>query len=319
MLALSIGGPLKYARPNAVISKAWRGITRCLVGCLLLLESQFIQADHQPAFAFINPGLADESFWQDVDLFMTEVARQYELPLQILHANRDHVKMIHLAEQLASQAHKPEYLLLVNEKGVAGKMLEALTGSGIRVMMLLNDLSPEEKRQLLLSDYWKTHWLGSLIPDNYFIGFETAQALALRGKQTFPGVAALSVALISGDKVTQASVERESGAINFLSSDPAIKITQTVYGQWQESRAEEQMSILLQRYPDLKLVWTANDHMAFGAMRAARARGKTPGKDILFATHNTSEKVLQALADDEVGVLGGGAFSSRRLGVGDVI
>ncbi len=61
-----------------------------------------------------------------------------------------------------------------------------------------------------------------------------------------------------------------------------ITLRQIVHGQWNESISREQMHTLLQRYPNVRYVWTANDHMAFGAMKAAKAAGKTPGEDIFF-------------------------------------
>ena len=71
-----------------------------------------------------------------------------------------------------------------------------------------------------------------------------------------------------------------------------------------------QAQLLLARYPDVSMVWAANDEMAFGAMQAAQEKGKTPGKDLLFSGLNSSEAVLQALLDGHISVLVGGHFTS---------
>lgn len=80
------------------------------------------------------------------------------------------------------------------------------------------------------------------------------------------------VLLISGDKGTPASIERTQGALNGF-RQAGIEPLQLVYGHWQEQRARAQTQVLLNRYPGLEGIWTANDHMAFGAIAALEDKG----------------------------------------------
>ena len=94
-----------------------------------------------------------------------------------------------------------------------------------------------------------------------------------------------------------------------LAENPQVRLRQLVYGGWTQQRAYEQAKQLLVRYPNVSLVWAANDEMAFGAMRAASEVGKVPGKDVLFSAVNTSPEALQAVVDGRLSALLGGHFT----------
>lgn len=250
--------------------------------------------------SFINPGSAQESFWGDIDSLMLVAAAELNIELEILHADRDHFRMIALAQELAAREQLPQYIILVNEKNAAVKMLAAFEGLPIKTLLLLNDVAPEVRYSLQQQPYWRRHLLPPLVPDNEWIGFLTAQALLQE-----VGAGSQQVLLISGDKGTPASIERTRGAINGF-RERGVEPLQIVYGHWQEQRARRQTEILLQRYPGLKGIWTANDHMAFGAIASLEEKGLRAGEDIFISSINTSSKVLDWRGQGRISVLGGG-------------
>jgi len=82
-----------------------------------------------------------------------------------------------------------------------------------------------------------------------------------------------------------------------------------VYGEWNRQRAYEQAQQLLQRYGNVRLIWSANDEMAFGAMQAARELGKQPGRDMHFSALNNSAEVFEARIRGDIDVLVSGHFT----------
>ncbi|WP_250885804.1 ABC transporter substrate-binding protein [Shewanella jiangmenensis] len=251
---------------------------------------------------FLNPGTSDESFWHDVDSLLTVAAAKYDFDVKTLHSNRNHFEMIRQATEAAASTTLPKYVILVNEKQSGARMLEAFYQKPVYVQFLLNDLKPLERGALLRDPHWSKYLLPPVVPDNRSIGYQTARALMAGLGKDKPA----QVVLISGDKSTPASVQRTEGALAALQSMAEISTEQTVYGQWQEAKAYQQTQILLSRYPKLDAVWTANDLMAFGAIRAIRESGREPGRDVRIATINTSPEVLAARRSGEINVLGGG-------------
>jgi ABC-type sugar transport system substrate-binding protein len=78
---------------------------------------------------------------------------------------------------------------------------------------------------------------------------------------------------ITGPSSSPASNERARGLTDYVASVADARLEQLVNGDWSEADGERKTDVLLARYPQANLVWAANDDMALGALKAARARG----------------------------------------------
>lgn len=291
---------------------------RCIVACLGTLLSLASPALWAAAFTvvFINPGRSDEPFWRSASRFAQPAAQQFGIKLEVLYAERDHLKMIELAREVAARAKKPDYLMLVNEKLAAGEMLKLAESAGIKTLMVYSTLDGSQ------AEYGKPrqryrHWIGSLTPNATEAGRLTAeelvrQALHLR---TVADDGKVHVAVIGGDKATPTGTQRLQGATDVLDSHPSVVLEQVVYGNWDRTRANEQAAALLLRYPKLNAFWAASDLMAYGAMDAAEAAGRKPGIDLLFSAINNSPPVLQARVQGRISSLAGGHFTNAAWGL----
>jgi D-allose transport system substrate-binding protein len=259
----------------------------------------------KPSILLLNPGKANESFWKDVDVFANAAATRLNLDFQIFHAERDNYLIIKEVERLIENEQLPDYLLVVNEKNILPKLLTLLEGQNVYLLIILNGLTSEQKSERLKSEHWKKYLLSSLIPDNYWIGKETAKALIAAGNNQ-----AGEVLIISGDKTTPASKQRQAGATDYFNKQMHIKLSNVVYAHWNQEISYRKSYTLISRRANLKYIWTANDLMAFGSLDALKAHGLRPGKDVFVSTINTSAKVLALKASKEISVLGGGHFTA---------
>ncbi|WP_097459440.1 ABC transporter substrate-binding protein [Mangrovitalea sediminis] len=259
---------------------------------------------------FLNPGHQNESFWGDVDRFMEATANNLHIDLTILHGERDSARIMRLAQQIVDAPRRPDFIVIVNEKGTGPALLQKLAPTGAGILMILNDLTPAQKAVLGQPRGKIRNWLGSLIPDNHWVGFHTTETLYQKLRQQKPHQKQYRLLAISGDRVTPASVQREQGMRDFVATHPDLKLQQVVYGHWVTDRAHDQTLLLLKRYPKTDAIWTANDMMAFGTIAAANEAGRTPGKDLLISTVNSSKKVLRMTDDGEITALGAGHFTA---------
>ncbi|WP_074214425.1 ABC transporter substrate-binding protein [Salinivibrio sp. ES.052] len=279
-----------------------------------MMINMIANADQSPTrVLFINPGYATESFWYDVDEYTNAAATALDIDLTIRHADRNHFVVRQILAATLSKPNHPDYIILVNEKLAAKKLLPILKRYPIYIQFILNDVDEQTKTALYQDPHWQQYLLPSIIPNNHAIGYAIAQAM-VQASDNAPGEAIM----ISGDLTTPASVQREAGGKRFFIDHSDITLHQVVHGQWDESISYEQMGTLLQRYPDVRYVWTANDHMAFGAIKAAKEAGKTPGDDIFFATVNTSKKVLSLREQGDISALGGGHFTAAGLALSHI-
>ncbi|TMP31760.1 sugar ABC transporter substrate-binding protein [Pseudoalteromonas rubra] len=218
---------------------------------------------------FINPGHKQDNptgaFWHNVSKVMDAAAEDLDIQLETLYAERNHIVMKKLAQQaLLSSA---DYLVLVDEKGVITDALLTATGEHKRVSFLLN--SPDKLAQKRLAAKG-IGVLGSVTPDNYQAGRVLAQLLhqSLPDELQKTGERSTMLALL-GDVATNAAIEREQGLLGYTNRHYGVNLVDRVDAQWSEKNAYDLATGLLQRFPDTRLIWCANDAIARGAARAA--------------------------------------------------
>ncbi|OHC64420.1 MAG: hypothetical protein A3H93_05140 [Rhodocyclales bacterium RIFCSPLOWO2_02_FULL_63_24] len=286
--------------------RSFRALRRALAGLLLLLP----QVALAMSVVFLNPGKADEKFWLSVSQFMAAAADSLDIELEVLYAERDATRMVENARRVATRATRPDYMVAVNEKQVATEILRLTRNSGIKVFLINNTLNGEEQAAAGAPRQGLPHWIGSLVPNNEDAGYRMAQQILAAGQQRFGHGARLPLFAIGGDRSTAAGLEREAGLRRALAEHPTAELRQVVYGEWNQARAREQAEILFKRHPDTRLVWCANDLMAFGAMEAAIAAGMQPGRDVFFSGLNNSPEAMQALRNGRLTALASGHFST---------
>lgn len=257
---------------------------------------------------FVNPGFANESFWGDVDSYALAAADRLNLTLDIIHGNRDPELTRQKLLLCINSDKKPDFVVLVNEGNSGNMLLDVLDNSNALVTFALNDLSATQRQKLKEDSRWQMRLLPGVVPNNFSIGYLTAQALYQKGDQQ-----AGRFLIFSGDASTPASIDREAGANSFIAKHNNIALAQRVYAHWEFDSAYQQAKKLLRQYPDIRYIWTANDHMAFGVQQALREAELTIGKDVFLSSVNTSSEILTQLQQDNLSVLGGGHFVAVGL------
>ncbi|WP_084405008.1 ABC transporter substrate-binding protein [Aliagarivorans taiwanensis] len=278
-------------------------MSRLILLCALYIFSLPSHGQYSSVL-FLNPGKAEESFWSDVDHFAKEAAKQLLIDLDIVHGEREEYTLVNHLQKLIARRQLPDYLILVNEKQVLPRLMTLLEGHPVYIVIILNDLSQGERTKAKLSAHWEEFLLTTLIPDNYWIGQQTAKEMVLAGGQQ-----AGDLLVLSGDKLTPASIQRTQGALDYVKHNTQLTLKQVVYTDWNEQQAYSKTMRLLKRFPQSRYIWTVNDHSALGAIKALNKTGLTPGKDVYIATVNSSAEIIQRRQQGEISSLGAGHFA----------
>lgn len=277
---------------------------RTLIALLLASAAQLSLA---MTVAFINPGRHDEPFWLTAGEAMQAAAHSLGLQFEQHFAERDMERVLQLAQAIAARpaAQRPDYVVLVNEKGSLVRAAQVLGAAGIKSFAAFSGLLPQDRAR------WAPRQglpllLGSLEPRAEDAGLLSAQAL-IQAAGARPGER-LQLAAIHGDRSTPSSIQRHEGLRRALARHPEVDLLQQTFADWRRETAEQQAEALLKRHPQVRLIWTGSDLMAFGAMDAAARAGRRVGKDLLFSSINTSKEAMQALIDGRLSALAGGHF-----------
>ncbi len=276
--------------------------------CIILINTPTILCAG-PNVLFINPGRSGETFWEMVSDFMEAAAKDLDINLTILSAERDHLLMAKLAKNAATAKQPPDYMLLVNEKRAAAKILPELPQT-IKVILLNNGLSKDEKNRYGNPRERFPNWLATIVPNHKKAGRDIMRTLYTKVVQASNPKLERKIGLlaIGGNKVTLASQMRLEGMLDVLSKNSSIHLYQTVYSEWRQDKAEAQIYGLLRRWPDTQLIWAANDPMALGALAAAERRNYRPGENIHIGGLNWSKEALQKIKTGKIAVSVGGHF-----------
>ena len=156
---------------------------------------------------FINPGISDPNdptggFWLSVSAVMKEAARQLNIDLEVIYAERDHIRMQQQAREVAKRPVLPDYLIVVNEKLAADQMVKEADGAGLKVFVMSNSFVGEQAAQMGLPRKQYKNWIGSLIPDNRFAGYQIAKHIIDRAKKQRGKDGRLRLLAITGDPAT---------------------------------------------------------------------------------------------------------------------
>ncbi|MFJ2983568.1 MULTISPECIES: ABC transporter substrate-binding protein [unclassified Pseudomonas] len=275
--------------------------------CQSLCLSLPLAADAQAAsVVFLNPGLPSETFWVNYSRFMQAAADDLGMSLQVQYSERSAERALIQAQTLLAGPQRPDYLVLVNEQYVAPEIIRLSQGTGVKLFMVSNGLTASQASSIQAQPGKYSQLLGTLTANDEQAGYQMLhQMVAMLPRSNEP----VDLVAFAGVKTTPASQLREAGMRRALADFPQVRLRQVVYGGWSRQRAYEQAQQLLQRYPDTQLVWSANDEMAFGAMRAFEAAGRVPGQDVVFSAVNSSPEALRARVDGRLGVLMGGHFT----------
>jgi ABC-type sugar transport system substrate-binding protein len=103
-----------------------------------------------------------------------------------------------------------------------------------------------------------------------------------------------------------ASVERRAGLAEFTTEQPHMNVPQVVNAKWERSTAKMMMSHLMDRYSDIRAVWSASDAMALGAGEAVTEKNLKPGKDVLLGGVDWSAEGFDAIKSGALTASAGG-------------
>ena len=240
---------------------------------------------------FINPGKSNEVFWLSVSKFMHAAANDLDFDLKVIYAQRNHFKMIEIINKIVSQKTKPDFLIIVNENNMADKLLKISNKHKIKTMLILNDLSKEQKDKFNKPREHFPYWIGTIIPDNKQAGYLIAKSLinASNAKN-------INMIAINGDQSTFAARQRYLGLQKALKEHPEVTFYQKFSADWREDFSSKITKRALKRYPNTNIIWAANDPMALGAIKIKNKYNKK----ILVSGLNWSQDALMAIHNNQM-------------------
>jgi ABC-type sugar transport system substrate-binding protein len=264
--------------------------------CAGVKESQVFR---QPIrVAFINPASAGEVFWDKVITSMQSKAKELAMTLTVHYAEGNRFKVLELVRQIVRSRPETDYLIFIFQAHLGAHLLKLTEAARLHSFAINTNVPEDEQEEIGLPRQNFRYWLGHMFPDEQHAGYQLAQSLyqQARSQTSLNNDFHLNMLAIAGSNDSAASIERIDGLHKFLAVHPQVQLRQIVNADWQQDKARNMSTILLKRYPDIKLIWAASDMMALGALDSAGQAGLIPGKTVFTGGIDGTDEGLEALA-----------------------
>ena len=110
----------------------------------------------------------------------------------------------------------------------------------------------------------------------------------------------VNIVEISGTIDSTPMRKRGAGFREVLNGDSRFTIVESVSGDFLRSKGKECMKGLLERHPDIDVLYSHNDSMTLGAIEAIEEAGLQPGKDIVIVTVDGEQKAIDLLKQGKI-------------------
>jgi len=148
-----------------------------------------------------------------------------------------------------------------------------------------------------------TAWVGSNFKQE---GYDAVDALAeaLKLKGVDPTAEDINIVTLQGTMGSSAQIGRTDGFGEKMAEYPNWKMLDRQSGDFTQEKGQEVMESFLKSYPDIDVVIAENDNMAFGAVTAIKAAGKTcgPEGDITIVSFDAVKAAFEAMIAGDIDV-----------------
>jgi len=145
-------------------------------------------------------------------------------------------------------------------------------------------------------------WVGSNFKQE---GYDAVTALenALKAKGV-PDTKELNIVTLQGTMGSSAQLGRTNGFAEKMTAHKNWKLLDKQSGDFTQEKGQEVMESLLKSYPKIDVVIAENDNMAFGAIKAIKAAGKTcgPKGDITIVSFDAVHAAFDAMIAGDIDV-----------------
>jgi ABC-type sugar transport system substrate-binding protein len=231
--------------------------------------------------AFLNPADAGDAFFGTMVAYMRAAASRLHIDLEVIDGDRSAKKLREQARALLARPGVPDYLLLVNEEGLAVEVLPIADQRGIRTLVLNEGLMVPDAQVLGKPGERHANWLGELVPDDRAAGHLLATALLEAARKRRNGAPGKIEVVGLGGSFTSSSLLRINGLRQAVTESGDAVLHEVVPANWESERARTETARLLAQHPGVGVVWSASDGMALAAVEALKAAGKVPGRDVV--------------------------------------
>ncbi|ABC33337.1 ABC-type sugar transport system, periplasmic component [Hahella chejuensis KCTC 2396] len=260
----------------------------------------------QYRFALLIPN--DTPFWNRVALFAQSAAEDLNVELHVLDGDADRHLMLRQFERLLKERRKFDAIIFPNFLQTAETFIPQCEGHPVICVLYNSGLEGAAAEELGRPKQRFEHWIAQLLPDD--VGSATAVTVALiRDVRTSGGSGGrVNMIAINGFAADGPAIAREKGLRAAVGLFNDVTLHQVVYTDWSAEDAESRTEGLLERFPNVNAIWSANYRTTVGVLAALKKRQRTPGRDVWVNSYDINPTSLRQVSEGALSITAGGHY-----------
>jgi ribose transport system substrate-binding protein len=166
-------------------------------------------------------------------------------------------------------------------------VLKKAQEAGIVIINLDNQLDNQVMKEAGLAN------VPFISVDNEKSAYLSAKFVSLKVKSTAQAL------ILEGIPTAKNAQDRKAGAVRAFGENPNIQIVSSETAHWKTDEAYQVTGQVFKKYPDIKLIFCANDMMALGAMRYLKENNLS---EVYVAAYDALDEVMPMLKDGSLQV-----------------
>jgi ABC-type sugar transport system substrate-binding protein len=222
---------------------------------------------------FVNPGGVDDPFFSRLCKVMESAAKDLDISLEILYSGRDYLRGLEVGNTIFNREVQPDFLLLINENGMAERLVQKADSLGIKTVLFNEGFSEKYLAQIGNPVEVFENCIVELLPNDSLAGYLLATEL-IKCKRKVKPDGEISLLGITGSPRTTSSEKRTLGLKKAIADSPNTTLLQTAPAYWKKDKAALVTAQAFKRYTEIDIIWSASDQMADGVLDVIKKEDK---------------------------------------------
>lgn len=253
-------------------------------------------------------------FWHLTEQAAQKAAKDLGIELQVISLDGNPLRPVRVLSALVNAPKKPNAVLFSNMKNTGKAVLEILENHRIHSFIFDNGFAASDQIGLPGSEY--LFWQAELLSNNEASSRKLTQDLIEAALSQFEVSEPLPMIALEGNPSSEVNAERLLGMYDTLKKyKSVVEIKQVFRTRWSTKHARNAVLATFQRYPNVKLIWTASDAMAMSATRTLLEIGKKPGEDVFVTGFDRLPQIQGYIDQGHIVNSYGGHYMSAAWGI----
>lgn len=241
----------------------------------------------------------ENPFWNQVQQLADKAALDLGIELKVISIKGNPLRPVRALSALINSSRKPDAVIFPNIKNTGKAVLDLLEKHRIYSVIYDNGF-PAKDRMGRPGEHYQ-FWLGQIAVGNYEASQKLTRELFEQALTQFPLQRPIPMIVLEGRAASQSGSQRLLGMFDTLVDfKDKVQIRQIFHTQYDPAHAHNATLTAKQRYPDIRIIWAANDAMALSAANAVYELGLKPGRDILITGFDLVPEARDKIRDGDI-------------------